>query len=155
MWCSFESCGSLGRNLVLGGNQTRTQTKSCRGIELMGHVKWPSLLCLLTLVGACINLLFPFLKLLSLLGSLRPQSSERKTKWVVIRRQLRQVWVNFLNVNLQVINFVIGHCLIIRCWNSCCFRHYVFENETWGKMKWIHSLIMPSSYWGVNIVMCS
>ncbi|XP_047255023.1 eIF-2-alpha kinase GCN2 isoform X5 [Capsicum annuum] len=29
-------------------------------------------------------------ELLSLLGSLRPQSSERKTKWVVIRRQLRQ-----------------------------------------------------------------
>ncbi|CAI9778226.1 unnamed protein product [Fraxinus pennsylvanica] len=28
--------------------------------------------------------------LLSLLGSLRPQSSERKSKWVVIRRQLRQ-----------------------------------------------------------------
>lgn len=33
-----------------------------------------------------------FMKLLSLLGSLRPQSSERKSKWVVIRRQLRQVW---------------------------------------------------------------
>ncbi|XP_024962899.1 eIF-2-alpha kinase GCN2 isoform X1 [Cynara cardunculus var. scolymus] len=29
-------------------------------------------------------------ELLSVLGSLRPQSSERKTKWVVIRRQLRQ-----------------------------------------------------------------
>ncbi|KAI3756674.1 hypothetical protein L1987_56496 [Smallanthus sonchifolius] len=29
-------------------------------------------------------------ELLSLLGSLRPQSTERKTKWVVIRRQLRQ-----------------------------------------------------------------
>ncbi|KAI3470117.1 hypothetical protein Pfo_026780 [Paulownia fortunei] len=29
-------------------------------------------------------------ELLSLLGSLRPQSSERKSKWVVIRRQLRQ-----------------------------------------------------------------
>ncbi|CAN4120986.1 unnamed protein product [Withania somnifera] len=29
-------------------------------------------------------------ELLSFLGSLRPQSSERKTKWVVIRRQLRQ-----------------------------------------------------------------
>ncbi|KAM3303594.1 eIF-2-alpha kinase GCN2 isoform X1 [Capsicum chacoense] len=29
-------------------------------------------------------------ELLSLLGSLRPQSSERKTKWVVIRRQLQQ-----------------------------------------------------------------
>ncbi|XP_057781604.1 eIF-2-alpha kinase GCN2 isoform X2 [Salvia miltiorrhiza] len=29
-------------------------------------------------------------ELLSLLGSLRPQSSERKSKWVLIRRQLRQ-----------------------------------------------------------------
>ncbi|KAK3012844.1 hypothetical protein RJ639_010344, partial [Escallonia herrerae] len=29
-------------------------------------------------------------ELLSLLGSLRPQSSERKSKWVVVRRQLRQ-----------------------------------------------------------------
>lgn len=29
-------------------------------------------------------------ELLSLLGTLRPQSSERKSKWVVIRRQLRQ-----------------------------------------------------------------
>ncbi|MFS7924532.1 putative protein kinase PEK-GCN2 family [Helianthus anomalus] len=33
-------------------------------------------------------------ELLSLLGSLRPQSTERKTKWVVIRRQLRQVRFN-------------------------------------------------------------
>lgn len=27
-----------------------------------------------------------------MMGSLRPQSSERKSKWVVIRRQLLQVW---------------------------------------------------------------
>ncbi|XP_023759388.1 eIF-2-alpha kinase GCN2 isoform X1 [Lactuca sativa] len=39
-------------------------------------------------------------ELLSLLGSLRPQSSERKTKWVVIRRQLRQE----LNISEGVVN---------------------------------------------------
>ncbi|KAL4567577.1 hypothetical protein LXL04_023165 [Taraxacum kok-saghyz] len=39
-------------------------------------------------------------ELLSLLGSLRPQSSERKTKWVVIRRQLRQE----LNITEGVVN---------------------------------------------------
>ncbi|XP_071686022.1 eIF-2-alpha kinase GCN2 isoform X2 [Rutidosis leptorrhynchoides] len=39
-------------------------------------------------------------ELLSLLGSLRPQSSERKTKWVVIRRQLRQE----LNISEGAVN---------------------------------------------------
>lgn len=39
-------------------------------------------------------------ELLSLLGSLRPQSTERKTKWVVIRRQLRQE----LNISEGVVN---------------------------------------------------
>lgn len=80
--------------------------------------------------------LVPILKLLSLLGSLRPQSSERKTKWVVIRRQLRQVWVKFLNVNLQVINIVTEHCFVIRCWNSLCLRHYFFEKwDTWERIS--------------------
>ncbi|CDP10052.1 unnamed protein product [Coffea canephora] len=39
-------------------------------------------------------------ELLSLLGSLRPQSSERKSKWVVIRRQLQQE----LNLAEAVVN---------------------------------------------------
>ncbi|KAK9059086.1 hypothetical protein SSX86_021705 [Deinandra increscens subsp. villosa] len=39
-------------------------------------------------------------ELLSLLGSLRPQSTERKTKWVVIRRQLRQE----LNISESAVN---------------------------------------------------
>lgn len=44
-----------------------------------------------------------YMKLLSLLGTLRPQSSERKSKWVVIRRQLRQVRESLLKTTLKFI----------------------------------------------------
>lgn len=41
-------------------------------------------------IGVKVEQRWKVAELLSLLGTLRPQSSERKSKWVVIRRQLRQ-----------------------------------------------------------------
>lgn len=58
-----------------------------------------------------------FVKLLSLLGSLRPQSSERKSKWVVIRRQLRQVRKLKATCSKKQ-----SHCWVSVC--SLLFHHF-------------------------------
>ncbi|KAF7151804.1 hypothetical protein RHSIM_Rhsim02G0076900 [Rhododendron simsii] len=68
-------------------------------------------------------------ELLSLLGTLRPQSSERKSKWVVIRRQLRQGFQNLLKqwnsvVPISAGNWDMNHlsCLFFISLNFAIFQ---------------------------------
>ena len=46
------------------------------------------------------------MKLLSLMSSLRPQSPERKLKWVVIRRQLQQVCEKIDEIPMHLIDAI-------------------------------------------------